>query len=69
MEWIKCSDKLPEDKEVVIIYRPKKALECKMLIHLFSEEDCDFTCPDGYCGIKEIKDVTHWMPIPQTPND
>jgi hypothetical protein len=58
MEWIKCSDKLPQ-----------KDLEC--LIYDINKQIYN-ACFNGqyfYTGEYdiEIEDVTHWMPLPEPP--
>ena len=64
-EWISVEDRLPQDREWVLVWHtgyktPKKA---------FHKDDLDPYLPifrlDGDNGLKG--DVTHWMPLPQPP--
>lgn len=64
-EWIKCSERLPEDGERILIY-----------VHLASHESVqpDTRIEDGGymyldSGYSFGKEVTHWMPIPEPPKE
>jgi len=64
MEWIKVKDKLPDDGDKVIIYSPC-GIETKYFeSNIFYDGE---TCM--YCPIGEVKNVTHWMPLPEVPKD
>ncbi len=64
MEWIKCTDRLPETKERVLVY--------------YFEDDY-FTCGyfetyEQKGWVTEMKWIpkgneTHWMPFPDPPKD
>lgn len=64
MEWIKCSDRLPEkSKHVLCYYGVKSPLrgymhEGKWYLYF-------------YGGVEEsyMHNVTHWMPLPEPPTE
>lgn len=58
--WIKCSDRLPEPNEVVIVHTPGD----------LSKVGVDAIIDgrwEGEYGHDESSFVTHWMPLPQPP--
>ncbi len=63
MEWIKCSDRMPEYSKAVLITDGK-------FVHLgwvrnpahFKGKHCPF---DSHMGVKP--NTTHWMPLPEPP--
>jgi hypothetical protein len=77
MEWIKCSDRLPNDEDPILIFVDG---DCHVA---HWEDDIDkYTTGIGldcyYCGgqtsISFINDwhgnlITHWMPLPDPPKD
>jgi hypothetical protein len=62
-DWIKVSDKLPElpekDGVAYLTYPHYRVLDFHD--NNFYDYDPDFECE------KLIKDVTHWMPLPDAP--
>ena len=67
-EWISVKDKLPEDREKVLIFRK---LDKEMHIARFNYKyacwfpaDSDF---NGSCGYYNFSTVTHWQPLPEPP--
>ncbi|WIJ49647.1 DUF551 domain-containing protein [Enterobacter roggenkampii] len=65
MEWIKCSEQMPEETGDIIVvsddivmsgvsYSRKKGFYLQAL-----EYDAD----------EPVDDVTHWMPLPEPPNE
>jgi len=63
-EWISVNDKLPNDGEHVLIYSRKS-----IYIKLYENNifyDGDTYC---YCPVGLIEEVSHWMPLPEPPND
>lgn len=73
MEWIKCSDRLPEsqDNSVLVYFAKLKSID---MVHIQDYFD-DIT--NGYDSKGELKytkwylsqNVTHWMPLPESPKD
>ncbi len=65
MEWIKCTDQLPNHNQKVLTY--SEYIDIKY----FEQGAKDFIFYDGethcYCPVGEIKDVTYWMPMPLPP--
>lgn len=67
MNWIKCSDRLPEVLNAIpidiIFYSPSNGVTCGTYQKnndgesLFYENDM------------KINNVTHWMPLPSAPED
>lgn len=73
MEWIKCSDRMPEHYvPVLIVY-----IECDGTLMVYSgmldseDEDDLFWHMWGYANhenkIIELNKITHWMPLPELP--
>ena len=62
MEWIKCSEQMPdaERKEILLFYFG--------MIELgkYNEITNEFMLPFSVRAIPK-NDVTHWMPLPQPP--
>jgi len=65
MKWIKTSDRLPEHEQEVLAFA-----NCEIFIlstfHVYKnikifEEDCG----RGY----ELKEITHWMELPEEPKE
>lgn len=75
MEWIKLTDRLPEDKTAVFFATAKRGVKIGTFLSLDS-----FSRPNIFCAVDgghfsgEYSDygmnVTHWMPfiLPPNPN-
>lgn len=61
MEWIKCSDRMPEQYKEVIIITDCKSIFVASLNSRMTWDDGDF--------FDDIRDVTHWMSLPNPPQD
>lgn len=77
MEWIKCSDRMPEEKERVLCYMEEEHFffvgffiksqlpnDTEVTEHWEMDTEylnCDTWRDDVFC------DVTHWMPLPEIP--
>ena len=69
MEWIKCSDQLPElDQEILCIFIDE---DIKKKAYYFiglsaKDDDTDLICFlkwDAYFEVYRPVEVTHWMPL------
>lgn len=71
MEWIKCSDRLPEkDCMVIVKLLIDRIVLSKYINNEFMFNDCD--CCGGYrCGsfTEPIGNVIYWMPLPELPKN
>ena len=78
MEWIKCSDRLPDLYQWVLVTNSPKGTGEPRCINLFRLTDRNWeslsmivespTFSD-IIGDLFYEDVTHWMPLPQPPKD
>ncbi|MBO7251527.1 MAG: DUF551 domain-containing protein [Oscillospiraceae bacterium] len=64
-EWIPVSERLPEDFQRVLVFRPGQYFE----IHVtrmdgFNWEKWDMDYSTGKKGA-----ITHWMPLPEPPKE
>ena len=66
MEWISVKDKLPEIEEYVIAYSPtfEDSIFAKLEYENNLSQNTNWTC-NGWASIY----VTHWMPLPNSPNN
>lgn len=67
MEWISVDEQLPKSQQKVLCYTTYihiKVFEKRSNGFIFYDGDTDYYCPVG-----EIRNVTHWMPLPPTPKD
>jgi Protein of unknown function (DUF551) len=60
--WIKCSDRLPDNKDIVLVINKYGEMAvCRTnknsLDYIFMLNDTSH----------QIKDITHWMPLPAPP--
>ena len=59
--WVKVEDKLPKEGQRVIYYFKETGISCGRYM---KTESGDFFCgPAGWL----TDDVTHWMPLPDAP--
>lgn len=69
-EWIKCSDRLPDNEKSVLIFVPSYN-------EIHTAEFCDWPeCDDWHVSfakhthavlVFEQKEVSHWQPLPSAP--
>ena len=59
MEWIRVEDRLPEDNQRVLVYRPEMETADTGPISV----QFGWTCARKHC------DVSHWMPLPEPPGE
>ncbi|HCR1961870.1 TPA: DUF551 domain-containing protein [Enterobacter kobei] len=63
MEWIKCSERMPEEDAEEQVLACFKGGDISTLYYIEGQWD------DAY-GILPIRqDVTHWMPLPDPPSE
>jgi hypothetical protein len=66
MNWVKCSDRLPEHLETVLFSDSKKVYSGYLLRPRFEDDDyIGWFCSGDF----PIDGVTHWMPLPEVPNE
>lgn len=71
MKWINVRDGFPQDGQYVIVY----AKNCSLKARMYNSADITYA---DFCQNQNeffdidsdvIKDVTHWMPLPNPPKD
>jgi hypothetical protein len=62
-KWIPVTERLPEKHTNVFVYRPKMAI--KFMVSYFG---VDCFC-DGAMDIHGNEVITHWMPLPELPQE
>ncbi|HBN9704596.1 TPA: DUF551 domain-containing protein [Pseudomonas aeruginosa] len=84
-EWIKCSDRMPEHSDEVMVWRKWPGWDCFALEfdRWVSDEGSDeggfWMLAEDACqhietcadgpGHVERPETTHWMPLPEPPQD
>lgn len=63
-QWIRCKDELPQPEQAILT-RDKWGHIRDRVFHKFLSGPVLFR-PDG---LAPIKDVTHWMPLPEAPEE
>lgn len=67
-EWIKCSDRLPEDDQAVIMYELGQTG-----LPLIGWYENEFVDVPGFYIAHSFQNarvhVTHWMPLPKPPEN
>lgn len=66
MEWIKCSERLPEEQIDVLVACVDEGNSFIAIDHLAQDRFTDGTPLIWYCA-GDI--VTHWMPLPEPPKE
>lgn len=75
MEWIKCSDRVPNKKQRVLVFIDFDSVKVSALI-----KDAEYTGATFRIGVNTVPPkrgkgdigepkVTHWMPLPEPPNE
>ena len=80
-KWIPSGERLPEDRQRVLLFKQAKYGSCVMTA---AYSTClESYCNIDFCGVKrggffdydseagyyELRDVTHWMPLPEPPKE
>ncbi|MDU9415531.1 DUF551 domain-containing protein [Pseudomonas sp. zfem005] len=69
--WIKCSERMPEAGVTVDIWSRKHAQRLanyQLVRNYGGKQGNDFFEP-VYSGYSCIRDASHWMPLPEEPED
>lgn len=69
MEWIKCSERMPEGKCIAIGYQNEIMigyLSGDVNIAGYGRMGTGIVCQDDH---EVLTNVTHWMPLPEPPTD
>ena len=74
MEWIKCSERMPDVHERGMIFRRGRIriaqLICTDINNLLDTTRDTFAWDiDGYDLVMHRNEVSHWMPLPEPPKE
>jgi len=61
MEWISVKDRLPKDEVIAIGYQNETIIG-----YVSGDDENGFSCENDGCV---LDNVTHWMPLPEPPNN
>lgn len=71
-EWIKCSERMPEQHQIVDIwvpgYFPARMCNYRLMKNYGGRKGNDFFAPES-SGYTCIRTASHWMPAPEPPQD
>jgi len=68
MQWIKCSERLPEEEITVLIY--PYGYDRGSVLPLGKNRNGIMHEIDSPCLYERLNDpITHWMPFPEPPKD
>lgn len=68
MEWIKIDEKHPKDEQACLVFDKNDGI----LTAYFRKDSIHHSWGGKCCCFKDIENplyVTHWMPLPEAPND
>jgi hypothetical protein len=71
-EWISVKDTLPHDGQKCLFYTKSDFYLCQIISGVFKIGKFIYiqnSVPDCGCSGINIKDVTHWMSLPEFPNE
>lgn len=70
-KWIKCSDKLPPEWRDIIIYGDKLGVRASQisLSNWYEGKQRDYPEVIDEDCYPFADNITHWMPLPEPPND
>lgn len=66
MNWVKCSERLPELGVKVLIATVDKDFWVAERNDWDGKEDCEWSWDHGFNDLEPDR-VTHWMPLPEPP--
>ncbi len=64
--WIKCSDRLPEEQEIVLVFVPKWH-EPVSVGKRNGDRWAVVSCIGSIQDVEYNQTVTHWTPLPEPP--
>ena len=69
MEWIKCSDRMPEEEQGSVI--GWNAETCEASEYFYDNDEVECFSYYNFCGCHSFNAdvVTHWMPLPPPPTE
>lgn len=69
-QWIKCSDKLPEDDDEILCFYENYVWFCKFTCTYRKSKkyNCLFSSDNEYLCASD-KEVKYWMPLPENPEE
>lgn len=65
MEWIKCSERMPETGDDVLVYCPDTN---EQFVAVTWDGSTDFQYA-RYETVNIVCEPTHWMPLPEPPSE
>lgn len=68
MEWIKCSNQMPEDDDIVLLANSRFQI-ITVGFYMGPERVMRPGFWTAYFEPDETLDVSHWMPLPVAPKD
>ena len=71
-KWIKCSDRMPEDMMDVLFTFVRDNIKCEYAIGHHEPSgwnSCFLFNSMKLSNDKSIVNVTHWMPLPEPPDE
>ena len=63
-QWVDVNERLPKNKQLVDIFTKDRKRRCNS--RYYHDEGGKYFCPGGE-EVIVLRDVTHWMEIPQPP--
>jgi hypothetical protein len=74
MEWIKCSERLPKNEEMVLVFgKMELGVECLIAMARLRNNEWDINGDIGWNPFTdsywhyEGEQITHWMLLPEPP--
>ncbi len=68
MEWISVKDRLPKNKQRILMYCIREFVNDEPIV-IGHYQTGDYENFISTCFVEdEMSDITHWMPLPEPPN-